>query len=561
MTQELKYARLSNDLILRSKAPAIAIPDVYLSDLLHHKLTVHHEKVILIDGRTSEPMNGWQIRDTASTIARSFLDYDIREGDVIFGYCVNSSVYGCSLLACTFIGAVFTGCMHSYPLRDVSQQLSDSEAKVLLCCSSNLNVATQAANIVSSVVLIVVMDADFREVKLTSSRKRIISIEQMLSRCNRPNDQPMPITPLKKKPAIAIALSAYSSGSTGAPKGVLKTHANYVGNLMSPEPGLHFACRRMTDIVSCHMPFAHSTGNITLFAAMYFGFTAIVNDGFVVDQFLRCIPKYKMSYSYIAPSYIAMLSKSSVVKDYDVSSLTAVVTGGASLPQTAVKPFLAQFSSCERLVQIYGITEGGCITCVDDGYNNYATAGRPLRGVRIKIMDRQSGKALSFNETGEILIDGPEKMIGYFKRPDADAENITSDGWIRSGDAGFFNEEGLIFIVDRLKEVIKVDSLQVSPSELESVLVSHESVSEAAVIGIKDEVHGEVPKAFVVPKDISRIPDAKVLMTFVNDQVASFKQIKELLLVQSLPKISIGKIDRPSLKRDPESLILLSKYP
>lgn len=560
MTKELKYALLSSDLILTSRTPPFEIPSKYISELLFERLTSHGDETLFIEGSTGERMTALQVRDTACTIAHAFLDVGLKEGDVVFGYCHNSSLHGCCMFATTLIGGVFTGCMHTHPVRDLEFQLRDAEGKVLLCSSKNLECAVKACQTCTNVQLIIVLDADVEDVarmKPSNSVVEMKSIKEILGREPKKTDIKLPVAPLSVPPEKVVALSMYSSGSTGNPKGVLKTHKNCIAMCTNVEPDLRFTGSRKATI-TCHSPMPHTSGTMTLMSAMYIGQRVVINDGFDLHSFLRSVEEFKVTNSYLAPSYIVILSKSRMIaSQYDISSLKYVVTGGAPLPESVVDDFL-DITKVDRLWQIYGMTESGMVTGVDPEIKSTKTVGRPNRGVKLQFIDRESGQAVGPNQVGEIFIYGPENTVGYFKRPDADTENITPEGWIRSGDAGYFDDDGLVYIVDRYKEMIKYDTCQVAPSELESLLLTHPSVSEAAVVGIPDEVHGEIPRAFVVPKDKAAAKNEEELLSFVNDQVASIKQIRGgIRFVDDLPKISLGKIDRVTLKKKLDALKFL----
>lgn len=550
MAKELKYAKLTSDLILTSKTPGTEIPDKYISELLFEKLTEHTDKTLFIDGPTGEKMTGAEIRETASRIALSLTDHGIKEGDVVFGYSFNNSHYACAVIACPLIGAVFTGCMHTHPIRDLDFQLKDAGGKVLLCSSQNLDVALQACENNDQVILVVLLDVETVPASGRQTKVKVVSIHDLAKRETRSGDIKLPVIPLSKPPSEAVAFSMYSSGTTGNPKGVLKSHKNTIALCVSPEPGLGFTSAMGTPCtITCHSPMPHTSGTMTVIAAVYGGTTLVFNDGFKPETFLSSIEKYGVNYAYLAPAYIVILSKlGHEVEKYDISSLEYVVTGGSPLLQSVVDDFYSVMK-ISRLWQVYGMTESGLVTGVDADVKSTATVGRPQRNVQLKFVDRESGKALGPNEVGEIYIKGPENTIGYYNRPDADAENFSSDGYIKSGDAGYFDDDGLTFIVDRYKELIKYDTCQVAPSELESILLSHESVAEAAVVGMPDEVHGEIPKAFVVLKNEADVSEDE-LLAHVNDQVADIKRIRGgIVFVEVLPKIGLGKVDRVTLKR------------
>jgi acyl-CoA synthetase (AMP-forming)/AMP-acid ligase II len=168
-------------------------------------------------------------------------------------------------------------------------------------------------------------------------------------------------------------------------------------------------------------------------------------------------------------------------------------------------------------------------------------AGLPVRNTESTVVDIETGRQLGPNQQGEVWVRGPQVMKGYLNNPDATAATITDDGWLKTGDIGYYDEDGYFFIVDRLKELIKYKSYQVAPAELESVLLSHSAIADAAVIGVPDEEAGELPKAYVVLRgEIT----AEEIMAFVAERVAPYKKIRLVEFTDQIPKAASGKILR-----------------
>ncbi|KAE9547042.1 hypothetical protein FO519_009746, partial [Halicephalobus sp. NKZ332] len=210
------------------------------------------------------------------------------------------------------------------------------------------------------------------------------------------------------------------------------------------------------------------------------------------------------------------------------------------------------------IVQGYGMTEISMASHLPDLKNpKIGSAGKTQSLTEMKVIDVETQKELGFREKGEILLRGPTVMLGYLNRPQATAETIDDDGWLHTGDIGFVEEDGALFIVDRLKELIKVKGLQVPPAELEDLLLSHPEIRDAAVIGIPDPNSGEVPKAFVVRanNDLTE----QQIQEFVKERVAHYKQLKGgVEFVEEVPKSPAGKILRRFL-RDREATKSKSK--
>ena len=555
MVRELKYAFLHEDGSLTSKLKLeTPIPDTHFPQVFLEKLSSHGDKELFAD-TDGKIRSAKEVKNLVIQLALGLIDQGVQQDDVVFGYCPNSSLFASLIFAVPVIGARFSGNMHTHPKAYIKYQIQDSGAKVLVCCSANLSIAIETADEIESVQTVVLLEEEPSQiVNKTPKGKTIVLVKQLLERHSKPNDPILPLE-IKTPPKETVAYILYSSGSTGLPKGVLRTHFNI---LAGTEGSLRCIQNSFRSTTTCHQSSSHFSGVSTILSTIYFGDLCVFNNGFHPETFLSSVEKYRVNISYLAPTYVIALSKSKdLVKKYDTSSLATVIIGGAPLPLSVI-PTFKSITGCKNLICFYASSEGGVISGLPPGIENYASCGCPTPLHRIKIVDKDTGETLGLNQVGEIYDQAIDNCIGYLNRPDADKENFYEDKmgrWLKTGDAGYFDEEGLLYIVDRYKEVIKVDTLQVTPAELESLLLTHDDVLEAAVIGIPDPDHGEVPKAFIVPKNVSKLPSIESLLNIVNGQVADFKKIRGgISFVESVPKVSLGKIDRITLKKRPELL-------
>jgi acyl-CoA synthetase (AMP-forming)/AMP-acid ligase II len=270
------------------------------------------------------------------------------------------------------------------------------------------------------------------------------------------------------------------------------------------------------------------------------------------EVYLRNIQEYKVFMLNLVPPLMVFLAKHPLVSNYDLSSVKIVSVGAAPVGKELIQEFRRRHPSVQFVAQGYGMTETTVISHftplsedVPDG-----SCGTLISNWEAKILCLKTGKELGPNEDGEICLRSPAVMKGYFNRPDATASTVDRDGWLHTGDIGHYDENGFFFIVDRLKELIKVRGFQVPPAELEDLLLAHPKVLEAAVVGIPDEIAGEIPKAFVVPKDSSLTEED--VKRYVADQVAPYKRLKAVKFVREIPRSQAGKILRRVL-RDSEA--------
>ncbi|XP_021800974.1 4-coumarate--CoA ligase-like 9 isoform X3 [Prunus avium] len=342
----------------------------------------------------------------------------------------------------------------------------------------------------------------------------------------------------------------FSSGTTGRVKGVLLTHRNFIAQLA----GFH-ALRREPDptlpdeqtVSLFTVPLFHVYGFFMLVLAVTTAETLVLRERFDFEAMLRAVERYKVSYMPVSPPLIVSLGKSELAQKYDLSSLRRICCGGAPLGKEVAERFTEKFPNVE-IVQGYGLTEGGGVTRMigPEESKRYASVGRLSENMEAKIVDPETREALPPGRIGELWLRGPTVMKGYIGDDKATAETLSSDGWLKTGDLCFFDDEGFLYIVDRLKELIKYKAYQVPPAELEPILQSHPDIADAAVIPYPDEEAGQIPMAYVVRKPGSNINEAAV-MDFVAKQVAPYKKIRRVLFINSIPKSQAGKILRREL--------------
>ncbi|XWS47835.1 hypothetical protein CRYUN_Cryun13aG0019100 [Craigia yunnanensis] len=279
----------------------------------------------------------------------------------------------------------------------------------------------------------------------------------------------------------------------------------------------------------------HMFGYFMLARAFSMGETVVFMETFEFEEMLRAIGKYKITYMSVSPPLV-------------VASLLLLGSCGVPLGKEVTERFKEKFPTVE-LVQGYGLTEtGGGATRVKgpEEAARYGTVGRLSENMEAKIVDPVTGESLPPGQRGELWLRGPTVMKGYISDEKATAETLDSEGWLKTGDICYFDSEGFLYIVDRLKELIKYKAYQVPPAELEHLLHSHPEIADAAVISYPDEEAGQVPMAYVVRNPGSSITEAQV-MDFIAKQVAPYKKIRRVSFIDSIPKSPAGKILRREL--------------
>ncbi|XP_072998836.1 4-coumarate--CoA ligase-like 5 [Typha latifolia] len=379
------------------------------------------------------------------------------------------------------------------------------------------------------------------------------SFRSLLSDPSPPSTPSTPSPEIRQSHAAAIL---YSSGTTGRVKGVVITHRNFIALTAGSHAGRERLLKASEEAGEpmasgaglFTIPLFHMYGFFMLLRAVAGGETTVLMERFEFGAMLSAVEKYSVTFMPAAPPLVVAMTKSSEVVGRDLSSLQIVRVGGAPLGRELAELFRARFPRVE-IVQAYGLTESAGIAEAMIGSEEsqvYGSAGRISSNLEAKIVDPTSGEALGPRQRGELWIRGPTIMKGYVGDDEATKSTLDLEGWLKTGDLCYFDEDGFLFIVDRLKELIKYKAYQVPPAELEHILQSHPEIADAAVIPYPDEEAGQIPMAFIVRKPNSIVTDKQV-MDFVAKQVAPYKKIRRVAFVSSIPKSAAGKILRREL--------------
>jgi long-chain acyl-CoA synthetase len=330
------------------------------------------------------------------------------------------------------------------------------------------------------------------------------------------------------------ALYLYTSGTTGRPKGVVLTHDNLIANVESCQKAGDFDHR---DGFLCLLPFFHTyaiTG--TLLLPLLNGSKMVLVDRFQPTKVLGLIQEHKISVFLAIPSMYRVLAATE--GDFDVSSIRFPISGGEPLPLSTLEAFEKRFRV--PIFEGYGQTEAAPVVTLNrPGNRKPGTIGPALPGVEVEIWDDQS-RVLPAGEVGEIMVRGRNVMKGYHRLPDETARTIT-DNWLHTGDLGRLDEDGFVTITGRKKDLIISAGENIYPREIEEALALHPKVKEVAVIGVKDDVRGEVPKAYVIAREGVTL-DEKELRAHCRESLANYKVPKHFEIVADLPRSPTGKI-------------------
>ena len=330
------------------------------------------------------------------------------------------------------------------------------------------------------------------------------------------------------------------------------THYNMVANL-SQILGVEATAK--TEVLMGILPFYHIYGMTAIMCnTLRAGATVVTMPRFELEQFLDLIQKHKITTAYLVPPLVLALAKHPVVDRYDLSTLDDIMSGAAPLPESVATTCATRNNVVVR--QAYGLTETSPATHINpkDREIKVASVGTALPNTEYRIVDLSSRKDAVQGDLGEVWIRGPQVMKGYLNNPSATEDMIDDENWLHSGDIGKADDDGYLYVVDRVKELIKYKGLQVAPAELEGIIQSHPAVADVAVIPSPDEEAGEIPKAFVVVKPDATLTADEVI-AYVAERVSPQKKVRKVEFIDAIPKVSSGKILRRQLvERERQSI-------
>ena len=487
----------------------------------------------LIDGTDGTTLTYEQVDRFHRRVAAALAEAGVRKGDVVALHSPNTVAFPLAFYAATRAGASVTTVHPLATAEEFGKQLKDCAARWVITVSPLLDTARRAAELAGGVEEILVCDG-------APGHRSLID---MLA-----STAPEPVVDID--PAEDVAALPYSSGTTGVPKGVMLTHRQIATNLAQLQPSITAG---PGDRILAVLPFFHIYGLTALMnAPLRQGATVVVLPRFDLETFLAAIQNHRITSLYVAPPIVLALAKHPLVARYDLSSLKYVVSAAAPLDAHLA-------AACSRRLglppvgQAYGMTElsPGTHVVPLEAMNEAppGTVGKLIAGTGMRIVSLDDpGKDLGPGESGEILIRGPQVMKGYLGRPDATAAMIDEDGWLHTGDVGHVDGAGWLFVVDRVKELIKYKGFQVAPAELEALLLTHPGVADAAVVGDHDEDGNEIPHAHVVRQPSAPALAEGEIMMYVAERVAPYKRVRRVTFIDGVPRAASGKILRRELR-------------
>ncbi|KAK9872489.1 hypothetical protein WA026_017957 [Henosepilachna vigintioctopunctata] len=515
------------------------IPDISFGEVIYQQLLkkLKHQPA-LIDGHSGEKITYSELLKKSCWLSEALINSGYGSNVVIAISSKNSLEYFQPVIASLFIGAIIVPLNPDYTNTELNHVLEIFKPKIIFCSPDILHKFMKKKEEMNFIEKIILIDTD-------ESAIGAESLKNFIGGHINGSEKFSVFHTVDTKNQIAFLLC--SSGTTGLPKGVMVTHHNL--NTVF----IQFRDSRIyeQDVTSiCVPPFYHAYGLFsTLMGILTSGPTVFLRR-FEGKVFLKSIEDYKVNRMYLVPPLLLYLDDCPFLKDYDLSSISEAICAAAPLKESTERTIKERLN-LKVIKQAYGLTESTYVAIFNqnDGKEwKPGSCGKILPYMQLAVMDRDTGEFLEPNKTGEICIKGDMIMKGYYDNPKATQNAFTDNGWFLTGDEGYYDEEGYVYITDRIKELLKYKGYQVAPAELEGVLLTHEDIVDCAVIGVPDDKAGELPLAFVVKKK-GALLHASDVQNFVQAELSSPKWLRGgVVFLDEIPKSAIGKTPKKQLR-------------
>ncbi|KFY17772.1 hypothetical protein V492_00393 [Pseudogymnoascus sp. VKM F-4246] len=539
----------------KSVHPHISIPQTNLVEYLFPPNSEPSNEPLYIDAQDpSNYLSEAQVLEWSKSFSSGLNNAGFHQGEVVMLFTPNHIFVPVAYLGIVGGGYTFSAANTAFTLRELVYQIEDVQPSVVLVHPDFLPLSVEAAanTSLSDLKIFQFTDVECTPVLGVPDWRVLFDTKFGVDEYAWPSFTP-------EESLTKVATINYSSGTTGRPKGVMISHANIIAN--AAQNVFNLVHNRQLPLPDDrwlgYLPLYHAYGQLYLIiVSIKRRIPVYVMKQFVFEDFLCAIQTYRITTLQLVPPILVMMSKHPITSKYDLSSLTLALCAAAPLSKELQNHCSRRFGF--NIIQGYGMTETSCgalgMLAVD--VDDTGSIGKLLPNTECKLIDDYE-REVSYGQPGELYLRGPQVALGYWRNAAATDETIDAEGWLRTGDIAVCNAEGNFWIIDRKKELIKVNGFQVAPAELEAVLLENEHIADAGVVGVKYDEE-ELPRAYVAIQETSK---GKItphdIEHWIKSRVAKYKYlVGGVVFVQQVPKSESGKIQRGILrewaKRDGE---------
>ncbi|KAF5305709.1 hypothetical protein FQR65_LT07606 [Abscondita terminalis] len=535
--EEIIQNSIMNENIISGPYKRYSVEFKSLGEHLYNCLKNGEEDLVLvIDSITKEKLTCGQLLDKSIKLAMVLKRMSVQKGDVIAFISENSLV--CFIVTCAvlYCGAVLQPLSYYYTKRELKHAFEISNPKIVFTSKTSVRSVMQLKNEMNCIQNVILTENDAGE-----------SINSLIKNVKNKNTFEL----IVGKP-LDTTLLCLSSGTTGLPKCVELSYQNIL-TLLNNSCNVDYFNVTSKDITILVLPSFHLYGLLLIFLSITNSLKTVVIKSFTPNLFLEVIENYKITKLFIVPTVLEFLVKAAHVFNY--KSLQDILLGGSPISSDLYEKSLHKFSHC-TIRQFYGSTEICGFCTIQKTSDKMHTIGQVVCNTRIKIVDTETKAILGPNEAGEVCVRSSSIMKGYFNNPTDTKNSFDEDGFYRTGDVGYYDENKYFFIVGRIKELIKYKGFQVAPSEIECLLLSYPGIKDCGVVGIEDERCGQLPLAFIVCEEGSKLTEEEIVK-FVAENLSVQKHLHGgVRFIGEIPRNPTGKI----LRRELAKLIYKHKY-
>ena len=499
--------------------------------LRHHASAQPNATSLVLGERT---MTWAQLLSRASQVAQGLKRAGVKAQDRVAFLDKNGIEHFEVFYACALLNAVSVDVNWRLAAPEVLYVVNDSQAEVLIVGPEFVPILDAIAGDLTCVKTIIVIGGDPKH----NDYERWVNAQSA-------------VDPKTSTRSSDVAFQLYSSGTTGRPKGVMLTNDNFFG-LIAGVQVLWKMSEKTINLVA--MPLYHIGGGGWATAGQYAGARSIIMRDVDPSAMLNLIQKHRITHGFMVPALLQFALLMPNISTTDLSSLELIVYGASPISESVLEGSIKAFKC--NFMQVYGLTETtGVVTLLSPSDHDLSSSkkgrlrscGKPIDGVEMRIVSSDTGKNVPVGEVGEIWIRSRQVMKGYWNMPKETKESIVAGRWFRSGDAGYFDKDGYVYIFDRVKDMIVSGGENIYPAEVENALMGHSAIADVAVIGVPDEKWGEVPMALVVRKPDTTVTEREII-AFARERLAGFKTPKTVVWIAALPRNPSGKILKKDLR-------------